>query len=604
MSSSDDSEFEGPRPAAKKIKDASKVFVRVYKTEVSIELAESKPPVTKKELRALTRDLKPSIDEYIIGGSSWTQHLVKKVESEYIDTNSIINEEKSKPDGGLMLYRTCLRLWRRLPTQIITPANGLVFMGKGDGNFLHDPMKLRLKWSAIFNERLTSLMAHPAWSDKLPYLLMALAFASMCESDDRRYWGVIYVGEDAFLDTWEECQAKHPEKPKHAILDDVEKSLKAQRRECTICEVLQAIAKRARLRQAPDEDDIDENEEESDGENSAQRQSLRAISANHLLRIQSALDGMKYANAMPTFHSTKDYFKLFSASRDSGTYKSSDYPTSEGYPELLKQARVGLVYDAYAYKIAWEKENVVLSDMRKDVAGSSLNMTRQSPSKRGNAFDADQGGPSQRHSHDSANSNTSVGRRKRPRDTLPDIDASERPKRAARHLHPALTLRGASSTPVNESPVSLSHRSLPRSTIKTEEQRDTSAPAMARNNSMIPMASPISSGGSHLGLHRMGYRNEVAEYENVHSSRIDLIRRSDLEPRGTNEFNERGLMTPGYSQPHRVETEMFLNNQLRVQDYAAQQNPYSLPRHWNFPDTVENYEGEGGQQSHPRRRLY
>ncbi|TRX93790.1 hypothetical protein FHL15_005172 [Xylaria flabelliformis] len=554
MSSSDDSEFEGPRPAAKQIEDDCKAFVRLFKTQASIMLPESTPPVTKKELRALTRDLKPSIDEHIIGGSSWTEHLVKKVESEYIVANSVINEGKPKPDGGLMLYRTCLRLWRRLPTQIITPANGLVFMGKGDGNFLHDPMKLRLKWSAIFNERLTSLLAHRAWSDKLHYLLMALAFASMCESDDRRYWGVIYVGKNAFCDTWESCQAEHPEKPKFAILDDVEKSLKAQGIwPCTICQVLQAIAKRARLRQAPDEDEVDENEEESDGENSVQRQSLRAISANHLLCIQSALDGMINAKGRPTFHKTKDYFNLFSASRDGDTYKFSDYPTSEGYPELLKQARAGLVYDAYAYKIAWEKENVVLSDTRKDVAGSSLNMTRPSPSQRGNASDADQGGLSQRRSHGSANSNNPIGRRKRPRDIIADIDASKQPKRAARHPHPALILRGASSTPVKESPVSLSHKSIPRSIIKTEEQRDTPVPAMARNNSMMPMASSISSGGSHLGLQRMGYRSEVAEYENVYSSRIDLIRRSDPEPRGTNEFKERGLMTPGYS--HSMEPE-------------------------------------------------
>ncbi|KAI1735854.1 hypothetical protein F4680DRAFT_452516 [Xylaria scruposa] len=398
-------------------------------------------------------------------------------------------------------------------------------------------MKLLLNRSAIFNERFTGLLVHPAWSDKLHYLLMALGFTSICASDDRRYLGVICVGKNAFFDTWELCQAKYPDKPKNAILDDVEESLKAQGIwPCTICQVLQAIAKRAHLRQAStttaDKED-DENEEESDGENSAQQQSLRAMSANYLLRIQSALDGMTDGKGIPPFPKTKDCYHLFSASRNGGTYKSSDYPASEGYPELLKQARIGLVYDAYAYKTAWENENAIFSYVQNDVEMPPAKTAPQSLSRLEDreALDEDQSSPSQRRGCDSTNSNTSIRQRKRPRDMLAEKDASGRPKRAACHLHPALTSRGAPSTPVNEGPRSFSEKTLSRATIKTEEQVNTSASAVARTNSMIPIASPITYAGSHPGPRRVGLRDEVAEYENVHSSRIDMIRRSDQETR-------------------------------------------------------------------------
>ncbi|KAI1749622.1 hypothetical protein F4782DRAFT_549560 [Xylaria castorea] len=566
MSSSDDSEFAGPRPGVKQIKDASKAFVRLYKAQASTKLAESRPPITKKDLRALTRDLKPSVDDRIVGSSYWTEHMLEKVESRYIDKNSVINNrDKYKPDGGLMLYRACLRVWRKLPTQIITPANGLVFMGKGDGNFLNRPMKLRLKWSAIFNERLTSLLIHPAWSGKLHYLLTALAIASMCESDDRRYWGVVYVGKDPFFDTWELCQTDRPEKPKNAILDDVEESLRARGFwPCTICQVLQAIASRARLGQASDDDDEEEGgggEEESDDGNSTQQKSLRALSANHLLRIQSALDNMTNDMGMPTFHKTKDYYHLFSASRDGGTYKSSDYPTSEGYQELLKQARIGLVYDAYAYRIAWEKEKVVLGYVQKDVTRSSVNTTRQSPSEQSReALNEYRGRPSQRRSGDIVDSNTAIGQRKRPRDILADKDTSERPKRAARHLHPAFTLRDASSISTNEGAGSFSQRPLSRTSIKREEQINTPTPAMASTNMMISIPTPASYTRSRLDSHRIGHRRETTGYDNVHPSRAVLMRQSDPEPRGMDEFIRRDPRSFDYPHPNGVKREMNCSN--------------------------------------------
>ncbi|KAI0549623.1 hypothetical protein F4679DRAFT_595705 [Xylaria curta] len=393
MSSSDDSELAQPQPAEKQFKNASKAFVHRHRAQASIKLAESKPPIKENDLQAVIRDLKPSVGDHITGSLHWTENMINKVASEYIDTNCVINQHRS--NCGLTLYRTCLRIWRKLPTQIITPANGLVFKDKGDGNLLNDPMNLRLEWSPIFNERLTSLLVHPVWNDKLHYLLMALTFASMCERDDRRPWNIAIEGRDCFMETWELCQAKRYGMPKSVILDEVEKSLKAKGVwPCTICQTLQAIA--FGVRRAYDEED-----EGGNIEGLAQQQSLVAISANHLLHIQCALDTLTdgihlYAT---TFYKTKYYYYLFrAASKDGNTSNSPVYPTSKGYQKLLKQARIGLVYDAYAYKTSWEKEKIVLSHGLKDMTKSSASTTQQSLSGKGNReeLNEDQGGSSQR----------------------------------------------------------------------------------------------------------------------------------------------------------------------------------------------------------------
>ncbi|KAH6897367.1 hypothetical protein B0T10DRAFT_584091 [Thelonectria olida] len=117
---------------------------------------------------------------------SWTQADEDAVQAQWdssperraFETDGIMH------DDHLKLWRMCLRLFDCSPFHILSPLRNLRYHAtedtlNGSGSIV---------WSLPFSRLFSALLTHPIWHSSRNRLAMALQYAVICRTDDRRVW--------------------------------------------------------------------------------------------------------------------------------------------------------------------------------------------------------------------------------------------------------------------------------------------------------------------------------------------------------------------------------------------------------------------------------
>ncbi|KAI0100185.1 hypothetical protein GGR51DRAFT_374743 [Nemania sp. FL0031] len=117
------------------------------------------------------------------------------------------------------------------------------------------------------------------------------------------------------------------------------------------------------------DEDEDEEQQMLDRDNNRTPRShgiCLAVRTTQLNKLAEALDRLTNEMGSPIFLPSKAQLKLFSEAREGGRWHAEEEPnTRQSYIRLHKAALKGLRANAIAYKLALDKENVVLQDVPK-----------------------------------------------------------------------------------------------------------------------------------------------------------------------------------------------------------------------------------------------
>ncbi len=128
----------------------------------------------------------------------WTDHdraLVERDWNQFLDREKMLDVRGNK--DILTLYRTCLRLMRCLPDDIISCRYDLEY--DANQNRAISEGHRRLIWSAPFCRSLTRLLVHPLWGGSAHLLAIAIRYVAMADTGDDGPWNNNVLASNGFL---------------------------------------------------------------------------------------------------------------------------------------------------------------------------------------------------------------------------------------------------------------------------------------------------------------------------------------------------------------------------------------------------------------------
>ncbi|KAH9903852.1 hypothetical protein F4778DRAFT_790940 [Xylariomycetidae sp. FL2044] len=281
------------------------------------------PIVTDEDIEFIDKLGNPKPGDVITDGVVWSQEMIDELTSQISQTmeNHFKSGPKEKEDGWAKACRICLRYWRLLPTQIVSPMNGLAhadYQGGPDRRVYHG--LVHVVAPRKFWDEFATLLVHPAWADNLSLFIDAMAFASICAIEDERPWTPQMSGHP-FLSKFVTCRAKEPSISVVDTLKIVKQRLRAADQwPYHIFNIFEAIAGHVR------------------GAHNVQTSPLvRPIRASELTYIANALDSLK-VQGVRLYRGTADRGN-YVIQESVGRYKSSQNPcNAEQGKEMRKRA--------------------------------------------------------------------------------------------------------------------------------------------------------------------------------------------------------------------------------------------------------------------------
>ncbi|KAH6991365.1 hypothetical protein BKA56DRAFT_652211 [Ilyonectria sp. MPI-CAGE-AT-0026] len=88
----------------------------------------------------------------------------------------------------MAVWKICLRMFRCSPLAIITPLNALAYQPMTPTARRAPMAELSGFWGQTFCANLARIMSHSVWEGDPMLFMMALQFAVICRTDDRRVW--------------------------------------------------------------------------------------------------------------------------------------------------------------------------------------------------------------------------------------------------------------------------------------------------------------------------------------------------------------------------------------------------------------------------------
>ncbi|KAJ4309801.1 hypothetical protein N0V84_011310 [Fusarium piperis] len=148
---------------------------RLKKTRAFFE--KHRPPVREEDLDEMIGPAAPPLSD------TWTQQDEDAMMAEWDDSpETAVYASITTLNGAIpTLWKVCLRVFRCSPLDAISPLRGLRYqplVGRSQPGL----------WSREFCNRLSALITHPLWKGSPKRLAMALQYAVICRTDDRRHW--------------------------------------------------------------------------------------------------------------------------------------------------------------------------------------------------------------------------------------------------------------------------------------------------------------------------------------------------------------------------------------------------------------------------------
>ncbi|KAI0445394.1 hypothetical protein F4803DRAFT_571171 [Xylaria telfairii] len=309
------------------------------------------PQGDQQDGQQVTRDIKWSKDDIRIfnhGADADTQH-----EDTVADPGS---------ETGQQLYKVCLRLWHRFPTEIICPNAGLVFGSDSDPSI--QSKLVEMKWTRRFNDVLTKIVAHNAWAGNFHLMVAAIRFTCICYCDDRRHWKLEAHG-DPFLETFLLSQRKNPGVAKQDLLDVISRRLKNRgqwpSKSFQIFKSIASVVSAATHKTSQEEGR--ENDELGQDSATSEPWHLLTVRTRHLRKLVEALDKTTI-DGYPAFHSSATQLMIVTQAQEDGKFNAKDAPVGiKSYVALRKAALKGLRACGLAYKKVWDEEMAIVTDI-------------------------------------------------------------------------------------------------------------------------------------------------------------------------------------------------------------------------------------------------
>ncbi|KAL2681353.1 hypothetical protein Neosp_008964 [[Neocosmospora] mangrovei] len=140
-------------------------------------LEKSRPPVQEEDLDKLVGPTAPPLHD------KWTQQDEDAMMAEWnASPEKVVYASISGPSPAITsMWKVSLRVMRRSPLDIISPLEGLRYQPPAAASQAG-------MWSREFCNRLAVLMAYPLWQGTTRRLVIALQYAVICRTDDRRPW--------------------------------------------------------------------------------------------------------------------------------------------------------------------------------------------------------------------------------------------------------------------------------------------------------------------------------------------------------------------------------------------------------------------------------
>ncbi|KAJ4206469.1 hypothetical protein NW759_014255 [Fusarium solani] len=140
-------------------------------------LEKYRPPVREEDVDKLVGPTAPPLND------KWTQQDEDAMMAEWdASPEKVVYASINGPNGVIAtMWKVCLRVLRRSPLDVISPLEGLSYQ----------PLAAASQagmWSREFCNRLTALIAYPLWRGSPRRLVIALQYAVICRTDDRRPW--------------------------------------------------------------------------------------------------------------------------------------------------------------------------------------------------------------------------------------------------------------------------------------------------------------------------------------------------------------------------------------------------------------------------------
>ncbi|KAI0183456.1 hypothetical protein EV127DRAFT_489817 [Xylaria flabelliformis] len=344
-------------------------------------LDSERPTLGESQIEAICQRVIPQVGQQITANLNWSQDDIDIVNRAADQVSDAQHEDTVKDPGaqrGQKLYKLCLRIWHVFPTEIICPGTGLVFGHDKDHGI--QPKLIEMRWTRRFIEALSKVLVHKAWGNEFHLMVAAIRFICIFTNRDRRPWKPKAYG-DPFFEAFLYCQAENPEAPKKVLLDAVEKRLENQRQlPSTTLRIFQSIVSTATISGAANRP-------------APEPWHLLTVRTRHLNQLLDALDKIE-VRGVPLFCPSATRLKIVTFAREGGKHRSRDAPTNKNhYIQLRRVALKGLRASGIAYKMAWDRERIVLQDIPRylkpvpDTVGEnvekSLSRRREGSSARG-----------------------------------------------------------------------------------------------------------------------------------------------------------------------------------------------------------------------------
>ncbi|KAK7414214.1 hypothetical protein QQX98_006909 [Neonectria punicea] len=126
----------------------------------------------------------------------WSEDQEQVLVEEWNEIYGKVNFKSSVADKTLVVWKISLRLFRCSPLRVISPLYDLMYMQLPNRN----GSAPTVFWSKDFCNTLARLMTHPFWNGDVNRLTLAIQFAVICRTDDRRIWKIPNIGPCEPLD--------------------------------------------------------------------------------------------------------------------------------------------------------------------------------------------------------------------------------------------------------------------------------------------------------------------------------------------------------------------------------------------------------------------
>ncbi|KAK7420580.1 hypothetical protein QQZ08_010339 [Neonectria magnoliae] len=151
----------------------------------------SRPKVELNEMNTILGRPEPVYND------QWSEDQEQVLVEEWDALYGEVNFKGSSADKTLVVWKICLRLFRCSPLHMISPMYDLLYTHLPNKN---DNALPTVFWSKDFCNTLARLATHPFWNGDVNRLTLAIQFAVICRTDDRRVWKMPNIGPCEPLD--------------------------------------------------------------------------------------------------------------------------------------------------------------------------------------------------------------------------------------------------------------------------------------------------------------------------------------------------------------------------------------------------------------------